>query len=434
MPGITSAIGARRVRRHPGDAPRAVDPLHRRHRPRGPGEGPHRRRLGRAGARRRHARDPDGRGPHRRDRRARSIDGGRAPDTPVAAVRNGTRPDQRTVRATLGDDRRRRRAVAERDRGRRRSPRSTSAWFEQRPLFGRSVVVTRAREQASELRARLEALGAEVIELPAIAIEPLDFDAARPRRLRVAGVHVGERRATRSSTAGSRRRASTPARSRGLRVAAIGPGTARALAARGMRADLVPERFVAESLLEAFPDAGARRRARAARPRRARRATCCPRASAQRGYAVDVLAVYRTVPGRARRRRRSRACAPARSTRSRSRRRRRSTNFCDLRRRRSPTRSRSWSRSARSPRRPRVERGLRVDAEADRTPSTASSTLVARRALSASERATTRRSGTIAAMAFPEQRMRRLRRTPALRRLVAEAPAVRSTTSSPRCS
>ena len=49
------------------------------------------------------------------------------------------------------------------------------AWFESRPLFGRSVVVTRAREQASELRARLEALGAEVVELPSISIEPRDF-------------------------------------------------------------------------------------------------------------------------------------------------------------------------------------------------------------------------------------------------------------------
>ena len=104
---------------------------------------------------------------------AELIEGGLAPDTPVAAVRNGTRPDQQTVRATLatissagvsspsaivvG-------AVAALDLG----------WFERRPLFGRSVVVTRAREQASELRTALEALGAEVLELPTIAIESLE--------------------------------------------------------------------------------------------------------------------------------------------------------------------------------------------------------------------------------------------------------------------
>ena len=90
---------------------------------------------------------------------------------------------------------------------------------------------------------------------------------------------------------------STPAPLAPVRVAAIGPGTADALARRGVRADLVPERFVAESLLEAFPDPGTpgeRVLARAAEVG-ARRA---PRGSATRGYAVDVLA---RVPHRHRR-------------------------------------------------------------------------------------------------------------------------------------
>src|SRR6476659_3299412 len=99
---------------------------------------------------------------------------GLAGDTPVAAVRNGTRFDQETVRATLatiGDANVRAPsavvvgAVAGLD----------LAWFEQRPLFGSTIVVTRAREQASDLRTQLEALGAEVVELPAITIEPVDF-------------------------------------------------------------------------------------------------------------------------------------------------------------------------------------------------------------------------------------------------------------------
>ncbi len=106
---------------------------------------------------------------------SRLVEGGLAPDTPVAAVRNGTRPDQETVRATLA-------TVA--DAG-VQAPAAIVVgdvaaldltWFESRPLFGRSVVVTRAREQASELRNRLEVLGAEVLELPAIAIEPIEFD------------------------------------------------------------------------------------------------------------------------------------------------------------------------------------------------------------------------------------------------------------------
>ena len=203
-------------------------------------------------------------------------------------MRYGTRPDQRTVRATLG-------TIA--DAG-VEAPSAIVvgdvaaldfAWFERRPLFGRTVVVTRAREQASELRERLAALGATVLELPAIRIEPVDFvlpdlaafgwvvftsangvDAFFDRGLAAAGLDA---------------RALAP-----VRIAAIGPGTAGALARRGLRADLVPERFVAESLLAAFP-AGTGRvllaRAETARD-------VLPDGLAAKGYEVEVLAVYRT--------------------------------------------------------------------------------------------------------------------------------------------
>ena len=78
-----------------------------------------------------------------------------------------------------------------------------------------------------------------------------------------------------------------------VRVAVIGPGTAGAFARRGVRADLVPERFVAESLLEAFPGPGRPANVCCSRVPRSR-ATCFPRAC-RRGFAVDVLPVYRTV-------------------------------------------------------------------------------------------------------------------------------------------
>ena len=204
----------------------------------------------------------------------RLIDGGLDAATPVAAVRNGTRPDQHTVRATLatigdagvkapsaivvGD-------VAALD----------LSWFESRPLFGRSVVVTRAREQASELRARLDALGADVIELPTISIEPLDFtmpvltDVGWLVFTSVNGVDAFFDRGL--DPAGLDTRALA-----GVKIAAIGPSTERALLARGIRVDITPERSVAESLLDAFPDPavdGERRaaRARGAGPRRAAR-------------------------------------------------------------------------------------------------------------------------------------------------------------------
>ncbi len=223
----------------------------------------------------------------------RLIAGGRAPTTPVAAVRNGTRPDQQTVRATLatvggagvlapsaivvGE-------VAALD----------LTWFEARPLFGRSVVVTRAREQASELRARLEALGAEVIELPAIEIEPIAFTL--PDLSAYDWIVFTSANGVRAFFEHGLDAAGLDARALGtVRIAAIGPGTARELASRGLRADLVPERFVAESLLAAFPPPtvdGAR--VLVARAERAR--DVLPDGLTGRGFAVDVLPVYRTRP------------------------------------------------------------------------------------------------------------------------------------------
>ena len=211
---------------------------------------------------------------------ARLIAGGRAPATPVAAVRWGTHPHQRTIRATLatiaaepieapsaivvG-------AVAALD----------LAWFERRPLFGRRVVVTRAREQASGLRARLVELGAEVIELP-------DLSAYGWVVLTSAnGVDAFFRRGLHARGLDTRALA-------GVKVAAIGPGTAAALERFGVRADLVPERFVAESLLAAFPaPAQPGEKVLLARAEQAR--DVLPDGLARTGYSVDVVAVYQTV-------------------------------------------------------------------------------------------------------------------------------------------
>jgi len=221
------------------------------------------------------------------------IAGGRAPSTPVAAVRWGTRPNQRTLRGTLA-------TLA--DLG-VESPSAIVigdvagldlAWFESRPLFGRRIVVTRAREQASELRIRLELLGAEVIELPSIALQPIDFDL--PALDAYAWLVFTSANGVEAFFDRGLARAGLDARALGAaRVAAIGPGTERSLARRGIRADLVPERFVAEALVAAFPKpdpAGAR--VLIARAEQAR--DVLPEGLDGLGYAVDVLAVYRTVP------------------------------------------------------------------------------------------------------------------------------------------
>jgi uroporphyrinogen III methyltransferase/synthase len=223
--------------------------------------------------------------------------GGRSADTPVAAVQWGTRPEQRTVRATLG-------TIANEKLG---SPAvivigevaaSDLAWYEQRPLFGRKVVVTRAREQASELVAKLTALGAEAIEVPAIEVrEPADGGAA----LRTAVSHLRNYDWTvLTSPNGARallaalREQQLDARAFGRgRIAAIGPGTADALAAANVLVDLVPPQFVAESLVEAFPEApeggGRVLLARAAVAR-----DVLPHGLAARGWDVEVVEAYRT--------------------------------------------------------------------------------------------------------------------------------------------
>ena len=219
------------------------------------------------------------------------IEHGRDPETPVAAVRWGTRPEQATTRATLstitalgvaspsaivvG-------AVAGLD----------LTWFESRPLFGRTIVVTRAREQASGLRARLEELGASIIELPSIAIEPLPIE--RPYLDQYAWVVFTSVNGVDGFFARGLDEHGLDARAlAGRQVAAIGPGTTAALARQGVRADLVPDRSVAESLLEAFPPALSGDRVLIARAELAR--DVLPEGLERLGYAVDITPVYRTI-------------------------------------------------------------------------------------------------------------------------------------------
>lgn len=222
--------------------------------------------------------------------------GGLPGDTPVAAVRWGTRPEQTTVRATLD-------TILEHPLA---SPSVIVvgsvaaldlAWFENRPLFGRRIVVTRTRSQASELSARLRALGADAVEVPAIEVRgPSDGGVALADAAAACAAGAYDWLVVTSPNGATRLLAALrDARDLGgTLVAAIGPGTARTLAAGNVVADLVPERFVAEGLAEVFPDAGpGGGRVLLARARVARDAL--PEALAARGWAVDVVEAYETV-------------------------------------------------------------------------------------------------------------------------------------------
>jgi uroporphyrinogen III methyltransferase/synthase len=231
------------------------------------------------------------------------IEAGRDAEEPAAAIERGTWPGQRTVEATLGTiaeavERENVKAPALIVVGEVARRREQLAWLERRPLHGRRVVVTRARAQASGLASTLRELGAEVVELPAIRIAPL-VESEEVRR--VAGAPGLYELVCLTSPNGVRllfeamEAAGLDARAlAGVTVAAIGPGTARALAERGVLADVVPERFVAEGLIEALEDqevAGARVLvARAAEAR-----DVLPDALRERGAEVDVVALYETV-------------------------------------------------------------------------------------------------------------------------------------------
>ncbi|HEY3435742.1 MAG TPA: uroporphyrinogen-III synthase [Solirubrobacterales bacterium] len=238
------------------------------------------------------------------------IEAGRDPEEPAAAIERGTWPGQRTVAATLGTIAE---AVAREEVkapalivvGEVAGRRKDLEWLERRPLHGRRVVVTRARAQASGLAATLRGLGAEVVELPAIRIEPRIGSEEVQKVAGALGIYElicltspnGVRLLFEAmETAGVDARALA-----GVTVAAIGPGTARVLAQRGVLADVVPERFVAEGLIEALEDtevSGARVLvARAAEAR-----DVLPDALRERGAEVDVVALYETVreqPGEA---------------------------------------------------------------------------------------------------------------------------------------
>ena len=173
--------GRARLRRHPGHPPRRRLRGRVRDRPRGSGQARDRARLGRARPLPRHARALHGHQEPAADRRAADRGGprpgrarrrGRARDPPGPAHgRRHARGDRRPRGGRRGSGLRRSRSS-----GAVAALRDTIAWLERRPLHGEVVAVTRARAQASGLAARLRELGAEVVETPAIRIEPRPLD------------------------------------------------------------------------------------------------------------------------------------------------------------------------------------------------------------------------------------------------------------------
>ncbi|MCL2768884.1 MAG: uroporphyrinogen-III C-methyltransferase [Solirubrobacterales bacterium] len=226
------------------------------------------------------------------------IAAGRPGSEAAAVVERGTLPGQRAVIATLET------IAQEAEREGIGAPAITLvgavarlgnelAWLRAGPLAGRTVAVTRARAQTSALAERLGELGASVVQAPAIRIRALEgppLDPSGYDLICVTSANGVEALFERLAAGGRDARALA-----GARVAAIGPGTARALAAHGIVADVVPERYVAEGLVEALADVPVRH-ALLARARGAREVLA--RALRERGAQVDELELYESVPER----------------------------------------------------------------------------------------------------------------------------------------
>jgi uroporphyrinogen III methyltransferase/synthase len=181
-------------------------------------------------------------------------------EIPAAAIQWGTLPRQRTVVATLE-------TIAARAEAQNITApvvtvigwsvvlRDELNWFEQRPLFGKRIVVTRATQQAPILSEKLRELGADAIEMPATQIARLDLGPLRTSIDNISDYNwliFTSQNAVAIFWEQLLGRGKDSRALGGLRIAAVGPATAGALLEHGITVDVIPERFVAEGLLESM--------------------------------------------------------------------------------------------------------------------------------------------------------------------------------------
>lgn len=231
------------------------------------------------------------------------IQEGKAPDTPVAAIRWGTYPRQKTVTGTLDT------IVALANAAALEPPtvivigavvnlRERLNWFESRPLFGKHILVTRAQAQAADLSDLIVAYGGEPVECPALQFvppdswEPVDEAMAHLASYQwivftsVNGVQWFMRRL--------RQRGLDARALHGAKVCAIGPRTADELSQFGVTADLVPAEFQAEGVIDALSTVGISGQ-RVLIPRAEQAREILPEQLRGLGATVNVITVYRTI-------------------------------------------------------------------------------------------------------------------------------------------
>ena len=230
------------------------------------------------------------------------INQGRDPQTPAAVIERGATLAQRTVTGTLTDI-----AQVARDAGIKPPAilvvggvvelRKTLKWWETRPLWGKTVVVTRSRQQASKLVELLAAAGARCLEIPTLEIGPPDDFAPFDQALKDLAQYQWVVFTSANGVAAFMDRLFGQGRDvralGGSKIAAIGPATAESLRAYGLKADVVPHAFKAEVLLEALgPQVTPGSKMLLARAQIAREVL--PEGLIRLGATVDVAPVYKS--------------------------------------------------------------------------------------------------------------------------------------------
>jgi uroporphyrinogen III methyltransferase/synthase len=233
----------------------------------------------------------------------RLMEHGRSAKTPVAVIRQGTGADQKTIVGSLGD-------IAGEVQAQGLKPpavivvgdvvrlREELNWFEKKPLFGKRIVVTRAREQASDFSSRLSALGAACIEFPTIEVTPPPSWDALDGAVRSLESYEWLLFTSVNGVKFFFRRLEALGRDvrdlKGIKIGAIGPKTAESLEAKGIGIDLVPPEYRAEAVVEALGDR-VPEGCRMLLPRAAQARDVLPRELKRMGAEVNVVEAYRTV-------------------------------------------------------------------------------------------------------------------------------------------
>lgn len=234
---------------------------------------------------------------------ARLMENGRSPDTPVAVIEQGTLSSQRTIVGHLHDI-----DALSRERGLKPPAiivvgevvalRDHLNWFESRPLFGKRILVTRAREQASTFLEQLEILGAQCIQFPTIQVVPPETWAPLDKAIEELETFDWVIFTSANGVKFFLERLAFLEKDvrllKGIRIGAIGPKTARAWQDLGIRVDLIPDEYRAEAVVEAMKRAGAAR-ARVLIPRAAEAREVLPEELLRMGADVCVAPAYRTI-------------------------------------------------------------------------------------------------------------------------------------------